>query len=426
GDADALFEVGAAILQKFPNGEQTPGVSSALGQTATARYEFDKARAWLDRAAHQATDDAQARAIFLSVAELELRLGDPQAAIDACRAALTRAGQPSARAEVFRTLALVVERSFDPPDVVRALQPYRNTSPEIDSLLGLSLVISGQVDDGEAVLAAAVSQASASARAVARAQLGLAEANLGYLRSFAPSPQLDAIDELIGLVELTVQGYLTAARQPEPDLSLAALARLATATSIAADKLEAAGVPPDLPPAERKMLAGALQQRIAGLRSGHDQALAECANRARATWMLTASGRACLTGVLPDQLPVDPVGQAARRAASPAVGEARDRLSADPADVAALREVGAAFLAAGDGHAARMAFGTAVAEASQPEDLVQLAAAHRAVGDRVAAAEALGRAHAAGHAPATQALVGLLGELGLPDEAGRLKGGPDE
>ncbi len=426
GDAQALFEVGAAILQKYPDGEQTPGVASALGQTATARYEFDRARAWLDAAAHRAADDAQARAIFLSLAELEQRLANPQAAIDACRAALARARDPSGRAEVMSTLASVVERSFDPPDIVRVLQPYRSSSPEVDSLIGLAMIQSGAPDEGEGLLASVVNEATASPRALARAQLGLAEVNLGYLRGFAPAPRLDAIDELIGLVELTVQGYLTAARQPAPDLALASLARLATATGVAADKLAAAGVPAELPPAERKLLAGALEQRIAGLRSGHTEALAECANRARATWTLTAPGRACLTGTLPDDLPVDPVPRATRRAASPEVDEARDRLTANPTDAEALRTLGAAYLAAGDGHAARMAFGTAVAEASQSEDLMRLAEAHRAVGDRVAAAASLGRAHAAGHGPATEALATLLVELGLPDEATRLKENPDE
>jgi len=421
GDSEALFEVGAAILDRFPDGEQSAGVASTLGQTATARYEFDRARAWLDRAAHTSADDAQARAILLSLAELEQRLGNPDAAIAACRTALSRARTSTDRAEVFTTLTALVERSFEPPRVVEVLTRFGEAHPELTSLLGLALVQTGRIDEGEGQLAAVASDPSASPRAVARAQLGLAEANLGYLRAFGPSSGLDAIDELIGLVELTVQGYLTAARQPEPDLSLTALLRLATATSLAADKLEAAGLPADLPAADRKLLAGALEQRIAGLRSGHAEALAECANRARASFLVGATGRACLRGELPSALPVDPIPQRPRRPAAPAVDGARDRLAANPSDLDALRELGRAHLAAGDAHAARMAFAAAVAEGGQSEDLVALADAHRALGDRVAAAEALGRAHGAGHAPATEALTALLVELGLSDEAARLE-----
>ncbi|MEM6926549.1 MAG: hypothetical protein AAF602_06460, partial [Myxococcota bacterium] len=423
GDANAMFEVGAAIMKKFPESSQTPGVASALGQVATARYELGKARAWLDLAGNKTQDNAQARAIFLSLAELELRLGDPTAAITACRAALTRARQPTERGEVFRMLARVVEESFDPRGVVSTLRPFENIDPEVDSLLGLALVKLGQIDDGEGVLASVTANPSAEGRAIARAKLGLAEANLSYLKGFRPSADIDAIDELIGLVELTVQGYLTAARQPEPDLSLVSLGRLAKAATIAADKLEASGVPTGLPPADRKLLQQALAQRVTSLRSAHTEALAECANRARAAWIVDRAGQACLTATLPDSLPVDPVQRTSRRAASPSAEAARSRLASDPSDVAALRELGGAYLSAGDGHAARLAFEAAVAESGESDDLMKLAAAHRALGDRVAEAAALGRALAAGHPEAEASLATLLVEIGLPEEAARLRGG---
>ena len=421
GDAATMFKVGSTVLDKYPNGEQTPGVASALGQVAAARYDFDEARKWLDMAGHKATDNAQARAIFLSLAEFELRLSNPTAAMSACRSALTRSPQPAERADVYRMLTRVVEQSVDPQGVIGALRPYRSRDPEVNSLLGLALIRSGQRDDGEMALTAVASDPSASARAVARAQLGLAEANLGYLREFRATADLDAIDELVGLIELTVQGFLTAARQPEPDLSLVALGRLAKATQVAADKLEAAGVPSDLPAPDRKVLAQALTQRVAGLRSGHTEALAECANRARASWTVNAAGRACLAGTLPDDLPLDPANRTPRRPATVAADEVRNRLASNPKDLEALRTLGDAYIEAGDGHAARMVFQAAVEESGDNEDLVRLAEAHRLTGDRVAEAQTLGRAHAAGHPAATEALATVLTDLGLADEAARLR-----
>jgi hypothetical protein len=425
GDAGLLYSVGEEILKRFPKSEQVAGVASTMGQTAASRYEFDRATHFLGMAADFSTEPRQSAALLLTVGELREQLADEQGALSAYRKAMEVAEDARTRTEAAAHLADLVERWQEPRQVVRTLgslaEPF---DPEISARRGLALLRLGRQEEAELHLRTVVDSPSASAAARARADYGMAEIMMAVLEGFDPLPELEAIEELNGLVEISIQSYLATVRRADPVYGQAALARLARVADIGASQLETMPLPDTLSDEDVRKVREALAQRAAQLREGRDEALAKCAQRARAGYLLDEAGRACESGSPPTRDPVQLRRLAPRQAVDlQGIEESRDRLSRNPDDVFALREVGKAFFLAGDYHAARLALGHLARVGGEGADLDLLGQASEGTGDPLGAMYAYGRAMEAGNPGSAERLAALYAELGLAELAAETRAG---
>ncbi len=429
GDTGQLYSLGEEVINRFPQSNQVAGVVSTMGRTAAARFEFDRAIEYLERAAEKSTE--QKAALLLTAGELREQLADRKGAQADYRKALKAAGEGPNRSLAAARLADLIEQDGNPAAVVKALKPLAEPpDPEISSRLGLALLRTGKQDEAEEILRSVVEGATeSSAAAQARANYGMAEIMLKMLENFDPPPELDAIEEAIGLVDVVLQSYLAAARQPDPTYSQAALARLARAAEVGADKLEQIKLPSDLSAEETTLVREAMSRRAEGLRSDIKEVLADCAQRAKVSYLLDEAGRACIQGTPPADDPIKQHRLTSRKKTSKLKGveAARDRLSRNPDDLEALREVGKAFLDAGDPHAARLVLARTVEAGGGAEDLNLLGMASKKAGDIAGALDAFGRAKDAGSEEAVKNYAGICKELGLHNLAKEItQGKPSE
>ncbi len=419
GDTGKLYDLGEQIIDQFPHSDQTTGVVGSMGQTALVRFEFDRAIEYLERAANMGSNPNPA--LLITAGELREQLADRSGAMANYRKAFKAAGDGPLRSDAAVHLADLIEQKGSAQDVVKALKPLASSGdPEIAARLGLALLRTGKPYEAEDQLRQVVEgAAAASAGATARAHYGMAEINLQMLEDFEPYESLDVIEEAVSLVDMVIQGYLAAARQPDPIFSQAALARLARAAEVGAQKVESIRLPADLSAEDRALIEDAMIRRAESLRQGRDEALAECAQRARTTFQLDAAGKACLEGVAPRQDPVRFEGLAARSAVPPVqnLDEPRERLSRNPDDLEALRTVGKAFMDVGDHHAARLVLSRTVEAGGDAADLNLLGVASYEAGDRLGALRAFARARNAGSVAAALNLAFICKQEGLADLA---------
>lgn len=224
-----------------------------------------------------------------------------------------------------------------------------------------------------------------------------------------------------------MQSYLEAARTGDATYGLAALARLARTSEVGAEQLLALPMPDDLPPDQVALVREAIQARADALEQSTQQVLDECARRARAGYRVDGAAQACLTGVPPKQDPVRFQRLRPRTPSAPSgLEEARKRVAVDSADADALREIGAAYAAAGDHHTARIAYGKLAALEPTAADLVAWGRAAQAIGDVDTAAHAYGRAVGLGDDAAATALSELARSQGLQPDVFTVPDAPAE
>jgi len=416
GDVKRLYDLGEEVIKRFPSSNQIPGVVSTMGRTAAVRFEFERAIGYLERAAELSPE--QRAALLLAAGELREQLADKQGALANYRKALAAAGEGAMRGDAAAHLADLIERGGTAQEIVDALTPLADPPhPEISSRLGLALLRVGRTEEAEEQLRQVVEgAAAASPAAQARANYGMAEIMLHTLEQYDPPAELDAIEEAVGLVDVVIQSYLAAARLSDPVYAQAALARLARAAQIGAEKLESIRLPGDLSAEEKALVEEAMTRRAEGLRSGSTEALTECARRAKTSYLLDEAGRACIAGTPPSEDPVrfhalKPRSKAADKTAD--VAGARERLSRNPDDLSALTEVGRAFLDAGDAHAARLVLARTIEVGGGADELNLLGVAAYQAGDTIGALDAFGRARDAGSSAAALNLVAICKELRL-------------
>jgi Flp pilus assembly protein TadD len=310
----------------------------------------------------------------------------------------------------------LLENYGTPAAVIKVLEPYKgDRDPEIASRLGLAYLRNGQTADAEDQLRLVVEGAAGSTpAAAARANYGLAEVTLQTLEQFQPYEGLEAMEEAIGLIDVTVQAFMTAARQSDLRYSQAALARLGAATIAGEKALKGLQLPPDLDDASRAQVNEAIEARITGMKDGTTEALAACAKRAQESYQVDASGAACLAGKVPSEIPLEPQPLQDRTASGdlPGVEALRDTLLKNPNDLEALRGLGRALLTAHDPHAARLVLQRAVESGGDYSDLNLLGVACYEAGDKMGAMTAFGKARESGSTGAAANLATLYREVG--------------
>jgi tetratricopeptide (TPR) repeat protein len=415
GNSKELYRIGAEVEQKYPKSEQLPGILSTLGQTAAARYEFDRAIDFFEKSA--AVNPAQKITLLVAAGELKEQLADVAGAKSNYQKAMAAADSPQAREAPAGNLAALIEREGNASAIISELSPLADDrNPEVLARLGLAQLRKGDPDNAEVNLQGVLEgQGAASAEAQARAHYGMAEVLLAALDQYEIGDDVDMLQEFISVVEVTEQSYLNAARQGSPAFAAASLGRLSFMANKTAARFDSVKAPAGLSPAEQAQVKKALKSRADQLRQLSKDALEACANQGWSNKVFQPAVRVCLAGKIPEKDPVafDTLKPRKRPGSVPNVEEIRQRLSKNPDDAEALSKLGLQYLKSGDAHAARLVFAQAAAKGGGAEQYNLLGLASAEIGDHAAALEAFASAAEAGSEAGRQNLAKLMRRLNL-------------
>ena len=424
GNLKQLYSLGERVLKQFPKSDQAGGVVSTMGRAAAARFEFDRAIKYMEEAA--AIDKEQRASLLIAAVELREQLADVDGALKNYRAALSSIKEGPQAVNALVHVVDILEKKDRSNDIISEMKKHEDIlDAELSSRLGLALLKKGEYYDAEDEFRRVVEGAvDASTQSQARANYGMAEINLKMLEDFGAIEEIGMIEELIGVIDVTVQSYLAAVRQVDPIYSQAALARLARATELGAQKLENVQLPSELSEEEKSMVKQALSARAKQLRLDSKEVLNECAQRAKNSFILDEAGRACIKGTPPGKDPVKllPLKSRGRGGKLGNVEKYQDRLSKNPEDLEALRAMGKAFLDSGDPHAARLVLARTIEAGGDADDLNRLGVACYKSGDLMGALDAFKRAMDAQSVAAIKNLSIISDDLGLRDLSKELSG----
>ncbi len=418
GNTGQMYELADELKKNYAKSEQLPGVFSTLAQTATARFEYDRAVEFL-RSAATANPD-QRVGLLIAAGELLEQLGESKEAVELYHDAVKSSEGP-ARTESLRNLAALLERMGEEKALRKAVKPYLDDAdPETLVRYGIVAVAAGDVEEGEMELGRALSNETGdSIETIARANYGNAEVLLATLKMYPTPDSVDLIEELIAIIEVTQQSYLKAARSGHPEYAAASLARLAFALEFSAEKLAGVRVPADLPPDAQGAVKEALAQRIELLKKTAGEAVDGCAAQLWNLQILTPVVKGCVQGkalkeVLP---PVDSYASRKQKADASKKSELIESLSKNPEDIDGLVELGEYFLQQGDPHAARLVFARAAGIAGEARVFNLLGIASYQIGDVNGAFGSFVQAAEGGLEAGRQNLAKLLTAEGLTKEA---------
>ncbi|MBN1656643.1 MAG: tetratricopeptide repeat protein [Deltaproteobacteria bacterium] len=415
GDSEQLYKLGEAIIRLYPSSEQLPGLLSTIGQMAVARFEIDRAIAFLARAV-KIRHPQQVR-LLVTAGELEEQLGSRDQSRLRYQEAI-RATDNRGRAEALEHLAKLLEQEGDANRMVAELAPYKeDNNPEALSRLALAQLALGKIQEAETNLQNVLSaSASASSEALARAHHGVAEIMFANSLGYGELNSLEMVEEYVAVVEAIQQSYLNAAREGSLTYTPVALGRLAFMSRAAAQRFRTANIPQQgLSPVQHQQVVSALQRRAEQLEQSAQEALTACANQSFAQRSFGPAARSCLSGRAWDRVLAGFDKFARRTSKSEPAGleELRKRLSRNADDIEALRELGSRFLRAGDPHYARLVFAAAIERGGGAVDANLLGIAENDVQNYSGALSAFARAAEGGLEAGRQNLATLLRKLGL-------------
>jgi tetratricopeptide (TPR) repeat protein len=414
GDTEQMYTLGAEIAEGYPSSEQLPGVLSTLGQTAVGRFEVDRALEMLARAADAGHE--RAAALRVAAGRLYESVGRHDRAIAAYEAAIRDGGAPAQEAMI--ALASILEQQGDADGIVaRFGANVADAPPEVAARVGLAQVARGELETAEPIFQQVLATGS-SAESLARAHLGMGALLQGALAQLGELQGIEAIEELLAIVDLAQSSYVESVRQGDPAVAALALGRLGALAETAASVLRRVSLD-GLDANVRAQLERGLRRRADAYAQTTTEARTQCAARAWESQIFTPAVRACLRGELPSAVlatgDLPRGGQTGRQA--PEVAELRARVAQNPEDLDALRALADGLLAAHDPHTARLVLQAIAERGARPEDLEKLGVACARVGDHAGSLRAFARAAAAGSASAKQQLAASLESLGLRDAA---------
>src|SRR5690554_1811671 len=421
GDTAKVYEMANQLAEKYPQSEQLPGIYNSLAQTANTRFEFDQAIDYLKRAAQ--VNEGQRTLILAAAAELESELGRTASAQGTYETA-ARQSKEDARDIALSGLAILLERYKSAPEMVSALKAYKSsTEPEFQARLGLAYLASGDAEAAEAAFSTVlINEASASPGALGRAHYGMAELMRLTVETYPAPSDLEMLQELIALIDLTQQSYLQAARQGSPTMTAVSLSRLAVASEMAAKKFLNIRLPDSVSASDKKAIGDAMKVRSDGLMDAAKQALDACAEQAFSSYNFSRVVRNCMKGekLKTIMIPMDPIKED-RSNPDGGFEKLRGELAKNPEDVERLETLGKHFFDKQHYHAARLVYKKAVDAGAGAVLLNELGRANEAVGDLGGALNAYALAADAGFKPARDNLAKVLNSYGLGEAARKLE-----
>ena len=414
GETNKMYELAEKIAAQYPKSEQLPGIYTTVAQMARARFEFQKAIQFMERAASVNPD--QRIQLLVAAGEIYEQLGVPSKAEKMYREAIdvadgAQVGLPAGR------LASLLERHVSAGELARKLEPYASTgNPQVLSRLGLAYVAQGKTSKAESAFNQVLQGGSgATVEATARAQYGMAESLFSALKQYSSPDSLRRVQEFIALIEVAQQKYIGAARQGSGVYTAVSLSRLAAMLNYAADRLESLKLPGGLSSAEKSQVRKALKARVDATRAGAKDALKTCSNQLWASKNFSPVVRKCLEDQPLSQTmpPFDSITKGSVSSSPSGIKKLRQRVSKNPEDVETLRKLGSKFLKSGSPHAARIVFAEAVQAGGGPKEQNLLGIALVKINDMTGAFEAFANAAKGGLEAGRQNIASVLEQSGL-------------
>lgn len=418
GDTEQMYELADEIARGYPESEELSGIFSSLAQSAAARFEYDQAIDFLERAAEY--DQEQGSRYLTAAGELKEELGEYAEARGFYERAIAAAESPGARAEALAGYAMLLERSTSSDQIARQLGPYEDDGePEANVRLGLAELARGNSDEAAGYFQQVLGSSTASSEAEARAHYGLAEVMLATLKGFPELDDFSIIQDYITLIDVTQQNYLNAARQRSRRYTTVSFGRLAYAMQYVIDELSTISLPAELDEQQRAQLQAAIDDRIERIRGTVDEAIEACASRMWNNQIFDDIVQRCLRNEPWDATLATYTTVNTRRSVSlgQEAEDLRIRVARNPDDVESLRALGLLILDEGDPHLARIVFQQAVRSGGGSDEMNLLGVASFEMGDTRGAFEAFYRAADAGEQAAITNLTRLLEQNGQSDAA---------
>jgi tetratricopeptide (TPR) repeat protein len=414
GDRKRLYELGEELASTYPKSEQLPGILGSLGKQAVATFDLDRAVGLFEKAARGATE--QRPRLLVAAGELLEATGNAQRALDMYGEASAGAKEGAARQLPLERMARALEILGDDRRMVSTLASVAAMGgPDVQARLGLAEARIGRVDDAERSLSAVLGAPDAGAEAKARAHLGSAETLARALEGYEVTNDIEGIQELVTLIDVTEQAYLQAARQGSALVTPVALGRLAQMALTAAGRVGRLSPPGDLSAEDAAAFRQGLAGRVERLGTTARDALQACGEQAWTARVFNPAVRECLAGRAVSAEAVRAEGLRPRQSVvlPPAAEPLRAKLAKNPEDIESLEGLATLALDAGDPHLARVALSRAVAQGGGPELQNLLGIASIGAGDLTGGLEAFADAADAGLEAARQNLASALRSAGL-------------
>src|SRR5690554_8176082 len=114
------------------------------------------------------------------------------------------------------------------------------------------------------------------------------------VESYPAPSDLDMLQELIALIDLTQQSYLQAVCQGSSTMTAVSLSRLAVASEMAAKKFLNIRLPDSISVSDKKDIFDAMKARSEALNDAAQQALEACGEQAYSSYNFSRVVRQCL------------------------------------------------------------------------------------------------------------------------------------
>ncbi|MBS2031326.1 MAG: tetratricopeptide repeat protein [Deltaproteobacteria bacterium] len=352
--------IGERLLAEYPQTKSAAEILTALGESALKSADAEQAAARYEDYYKRFPKDGTAVEALKVAAETREQLGDfPKALEDLGKLA----ADPTYKhhAEIVQHIAEVKYKSGDTAGAAAAAEDTLRSDPgnaKAAAIVGHVLLDAGKTSEVENRLTAltkpilknASRGSGAEADAAAEVFFILGEA---LYKDFSAIPASD-LERKAGSVGGLEQAYTAAARMGTGTFAVGGLYRLGMAYQTLAQDIMKTPVPAGADPAQVKQL---LEQQAQQLQGKADEMFGACVRKARDLEVYNDFATGCANKSVVAEKSGSGEAPVASGTADPGkVAALREAIAKNPNDTQALDDLGATYLAAGDGRRARLTF----------------------------------------------------------------------
>jgi len=343
--------IGQRILTEYPKTKYAAEVLTALGESALKAADFEGAANRYEDFYRRFPKDGTAVEALKVAADTREQLGDYTHALEDL-AKLASDPTYKHRGEVLMKVAQVKLEAGDASGAAAAAEDVLRTDPgnaKVAAVLGHALLDTGRASEAESRLNALTKPILKSARASGSDADAAAEVFFllgeALYKDFSALPASE-LEKKAGEVGNLESAYTAAARLGSGTWAVGGLYRLGMAYStLAQDAVKSAGADANAPQ---------VQQIVQSLQGKADQMFEACVRKSRDLEVYNAFAMGCMQKSAVDEHFGKSVGGGTANPSK--VAAVREAIAKNPNDTAALDELGATYLAAGDARRARLSF----------------------------------------------------------------------
>jgi len=429
-DPDKIFSIGDSLVATYPQSDKLADVLSTMGRIALDSLQFQRAAGYLEAAARRKSEK-EAADLYKAAGNIRARLGERSKAESILNTFLRGSGSAEDKAELAVRVARLHIQASDWNGAVNLLQNASMqgaASTEMLYLLGYALYRKNSLADAQNYLAQAAQNAKSGnpgdRDAAAAAQFYIGEISFKTFESIQLSADLSqlapTLQQKIAYMTQTRNAYRGVVSAGSPVWSVAALGRLSSVDTAAAEALRSLPMPDGLPAGTVKQVKDALEANAAPLAAEAKEALKQCTATAKKLKVLSEAAKSCLASKAPTGDPQVDVVVPSVNAAKPSGATQLERsLAKRPKDVASMVKLGQLYLGSGNPYMAQLVLGKGLEVAETAAVLNLLGVATARLGDLQDALELFDKAlkKEGGFDPAHANKAALLARFGYTAES---------